>query len=351
MGAGSDLDRMLEFAQEALALTPVLILGSGASAAHGVPGMWPLATALNAAPGVSAPTAEEAGQWSAFKAELAGGKDLEAALGAVRLTDRQTAYVADVTRAFLLDHDEAVFKKVVSDRRALPLSRLYQHLFRSTHRIIDVITPNYDRLAEYAADAAGVIHFTGFTSGYLQTRTQAHAPRPTGGDGGRVVNIWKVHGSLDWFEDVDHQIIGVRGCRGTPDGFTPLMITPGIDKYRLAHLEPFRTIFGCSDAALEKARSYLCVGYGFNDQHLQTKLVERCDVDAVPIIVVTKNLSDTTKAFLRGGRCRKYLALEEGHCGVGTCAYTHLDPDGVHLASQTVWPLTSFLDFVLGADT
>ena len=127
-----------------------------------------------------------------------------------------------------------------------------------------------------------------------------------------MVNIWKVHGSLDWFEDVDHQIIGVRGCRGTPDGFTPLMITPGIDKHRLAHLEPFRTIFGCSDAALEKARSYLCVGYGFNDQHLQTKLVERCEVDAVAIIVVTKNLSDTTKAFVRGGRCRKYLALEEG---------------------------------------
>lgn len=159
-----------------------------------------------------------------------------------------------------------------------------------------------------------------------------------------------MHGSLDWFEDADHQIIGVRGCRETPAGYVPLMITPGIDKYRLAHLEPFRTIFTCSDAALERARAYFCVGYGFNDQHLQTKLVERCDVDSVPIIVITKCLSETTKAFLRGGRCRKYLALEEGDGGVGTRAYTHLQPAGVSFPDQTIWPLANFLDSALGAD-
>lgn len=350
MNMGSDLDRILEFAQEALSYAPVLILGSGASAAHGVPGMWPLATALNASPGVDLPNGEEAAQWVAFKRELAQGTDLEAALGAVRLTDRQTAYVADTTRMFLLPYDEAVFQNVIADRRILPLSRLYKHLFTSTQRTIDVITPNYDRLAEYAADVAGVVHFTGFTSGYLQTRTQPQAPRPTGGDGGRVVNIWKVHGSLDWFLSPEQQIIGVRGCRETPVGYAPLMITPGIDKYRIAHLEPFRTIFTCSDVALEKARSYLCIGYGFNDQHLQTKLIERCDVDSVPIIVITKNLSETTKAFLRGGRCRKYLALEEGEDGVGTYAYTHLQPDGVHFATQVIWPLSSFLDLTLGAE-
>lgn len=349
MSTGSDLDQMLEFAQEALSLAPVLILGSGASAAHGVPGMWLLAEQLGRLPGVEAPSDDEAIQWNAFHSELRRGVDLESALGAVRLTDRQTGYVADATRSFLLPYDERVFGTMLSDRRCLPLARFYRHLFSSTHRTVDVITPNYDRLAEYAADAAGVIHFSGFTSGYLQTRTQAQAPRPTG-DSGRVVNVWKVHGSLDWFEDADHQIIGVRGCRETPAGYVPLMITPGIDKYRLSHLEPFRTIFSCSDAALERARSYFCVGYGFNDQHLQTKLVERCDVDSVPIIVITKSLSDTTKAFLRGGRCRRYLALEEGDGGVGSRAYTHYQPAGIDLPAQTIWPLANFLDLTLGAD-
>ncbi|WP_271608593.1 hypothetical protein [Bradyrhizobium sp. CCBAU 21359] len=86
----------------------------------------------------------------------------------------------------------------------------------------------------------------------------------------RTVAVWKVHGSLDWFQDSAGQIIGVRGMPEVPAGYSPLMITPGIDKYRLTHGEPFRTILGCSDAALENARAYFCVGYGFNDEHLQT---------------------------------------------------------------------------------
>jgi hypothetical protein len=348
MAIQTDLDDVLEFAQEALALAPVIILGSGASAAHGVPGMWPLATHLKNGPGVPAPSSDECTQWTAFIAQLDADIDLEAALGAVRLSDRQTAYVANETRTFLLPYDEAVFSQILTDRRALPLSRLYRHFFSSVHRTIDVITPNYDRLAEYAADAAGFAHQSGFTAGYLQTRLPTHVPKVSGGnDTARTVCVWKVHGSLDWFENAQHQIIGVRGCRETPAGFAPLMITPGIDKYRLAHMEPFRTIFTCSDAALEKARSYLCIGYGFNDAHLQTKLIERCESDAVPIIVITKTLSEPAKAFLNGGRCRKYLALEE--CDSGTRAYLHTKPAGVELVGQRIWAMPDFLDLTLGA--
>lgn len=350
MTTACELDRIMKFAQDALSQDTVVILGSGASAAHRVPGMWPLAEQLKTLPGVPDPDAGESEQWDGFKRRLDEGIDLEAALGAVRMTVRQTGYVADATRAFLLPHDEAVFGQMIADRRVLPLSRLYRHLFNSTRRSIDVVTPNYDRLAEYAADAAGVLHFTGFTTGYLQTRTQAQAPRPSTGDGGRIVNIWKVHGSLDWFESPEHQIIGVRGCRETPTGYVPLMITPGIDKYRLAHLEPFRTIFTCSDAALERARSYLCVGYGFNDPHLQTKLVERCDHASVPIVVITKDLSDTTKEFLRSGRCRRYLAIEDNGSN-GTRFFTHTEPDGIEVGDRQFWPMGGFLDFVLGADT
>ena len=329
-------------------LAPVIILGSGASAAHAIPGMWPLADHLLMLAGVADPDATEEAEWESFKQKLRDGIDLETALGAVRLTQRQTSSVAVETRSFLLPSDEAVFTKVLSDRRYLPLARLYRYLFTSTHRQVDVVTPNYDRIAEYAADAAGYAHFSGFTSGYLQVRTPGHAPRPSNAaDAVRTVCVWKVHGSLDWFEG-GSQIIGVRGVRETPDGFTPLMITPGIDKYRLAHLEPFRTIFSCSDSALERARAYFCVGYGFNDQHLQTKMVERCDVDSIPIVVITKTLSAPAKEFLGGGRCRKYLAIEDRPGG--SRAYTNAYPDGIELPGPPIWTLPDFLDFTLGAD-
>lgn len=348
MAKPTPADDVLTLAQEVLALAPVIILGSGASAAHAIPGMWPLAEHLNALPGVRDADAAEVKGWADFRSRLAAGDDLETALGAVRLSARQTAYVAVETRSFLLPSDEVVFKQVLSDRRYLPLARLYRYLFTSTQRTIDVITPNYDRIAEYAADAAGYAHFSGFTTGYLQVRLPGHAPRPSQGpDGQRTVCVWKVHGSLDWFEG-GGQIVGVRALRDAPEGYTPLMITPGIDKYRLAHREPFRTIFTCSDAALERARAYLCVGYGFNDQHLQEKMVERCEANSIPIIVLTKTLSEPAKQFLGGGRCRKYLALEE--CAGGSRAYSNAYPAGIELPGPPVWTLPSFLDFTLGAD-
>jgi len=342
------LEEVLMFAQDAMRLAPVIILGSGASAAHAIPGMWPLAEYLLTLAGVTDPDSAEEAEWAAFKNKLTNDIDLETALGAVRLTQRQTAYIAIQTRSFLLPSDEAVFTKILTDRRYLPLARLYRYLFTSTQRQVDVVTPNYDRIAGYAADAAGYAHFCGFTSGYLQVRTPGHSLRPSNAvDATRTVCVWKVHGSLDWFE-AGSQIIGVRGMRETPAGFTPLMITPGIDKYRLAHLEPFRTIFTCSDSALERARAYFCVGYGFNDQHLQTKMVERCEVDSTPIVVITKALSEPAKQFLNGGRCRKYLAIEE--CPGGSRAYTNAYPAGIELSGAPIWALPDFLDFTLGAD-
>ncbi|WOH80355.1 SIR2 family protein [Bradyrhizobium sp. BEA-2-5] len=268
------------------------------------------------------------------------------ALQAVRPSERQTTFIAGLTREFLLPSDLAVLASVLADRDALPLTRLYRHLFDSTHTTLHVVTPNYDRLAEYAADAADVSTFTGFNYGYLQTRARDANTRVTvNGRQSRTVAVWKVHGSLDWFQHAANQIVGVRSALIVPAKYTPLMITPGIDKYRLTHGEPFRTILSCSDKALDNARSYFCVGYGFNDEHVQTKLVERCDRDSVPLVVVTKELTPSAKAFLTGGRCRRYLAVEEGPAGAR--AYMHHAPTGFDL-DKPIWRLEHFLDHIIG---
>lgn len=350
MAAKTAWEIALEFAQSALNAAPVIILGSGASAAHGVPGMGPLADHLGAAAEPTMWTADERVEWNKFLTQLKAGKDLETALQAVRPTERQTQYIASLTRLFLMPSDLNALNELLADRRALPLSRLFKHAFTSTHRIIHVVTPNYDRLAEYAADAAEFGAFTGFSHGYLQTRAkQVDAQVAMKGEATRTVCIWKVHGSLDWFQDSQNQIIGIRNGLEAPTGYQPLMITPGIDKYRLTHGEPFRTILACCDKALEGARAYFCVGYGFNDEHVQTKLVERCDRDSVPLLVITKQLTLTARAFLSGGRCRRYLALEESASGVR--AYTHTDPSGFDVPGDAIWKLDRFLDTAIGADT
>lgn len=341
------LELIQEFSQNVLAMAPAIVLGSGFSAAHGVPGMLHLGQHLRASPPDATWEIEETAQWEIFCELIDTGVDLEAALEKARLNKRQTAKVVEATRSYLLPRDLDAFNALLTDRRAFPLTRLYQHIFNSTHRTVEVVTTNYDRLAEYAADAGGFSHFTGFDYGHMQTRARDPATRVHyGRDVSRTVCVWKVHGSLDWFQDDFGQIIGARACQKTPLGYSPVMVTPGIDKYRLTHGEPFRTIFGCSDLALERARAYLCVGYGFNDEHVQPKLIERCETTTARLLVLTKELTPTTKEFLARGRCRKYLALEE--CAGGTRAYTSTTPHGVEIPGHALWRLPDFLDCMIG---
>jgi len=310
--------------------------------------MGPLAVHLIATVPVTT-TPEEIAQWQAFKLEL-GTHDLEAALTKVTFSEALTRHVVSSSREFLIPKDIEVFEKLLHDRRVLPLSRLFRYFFVSTHKDVHVITPNYDRIAEYAADASEFSHFTGFSYGYLNTRSRDSRTRiHQNGEATRTVSIWKVHGSFDWFKNAAGQIVSLPSCRDTPADYMPVMITPGVEKYRLAYEEPFRTIMASSDNALEKARSYFCVGFGFNDQHLQTKLIERCEAASLPIVVITMELSPAAKAFLTSGRCRKFLALERSP--TGTRMFSHTDPTGTDIPGQDIWQLDKFLDMAIGADT
>jgi len=124
------------------------------------------------------------------------------------------------------------------------------------------------------------------------------------------------------------------------------MVTPGLEKYRLTYTEPFRTVMQCSEAALDSARAYLCIGYGFNDEHVQAKLVARCETHDVPLLIVTQELTNGSRRFLQNGRCRKYLALERS--GYRTRAYSHNCPEGMEFERADLWQLKGFLDFTLG---
>lgn len=333
-----------ELAQECISKTPVLILGCGASAAFGIPGMAGLKDHLL---GVSPPdTAIDADKsaWQTF-IEALQNVDLETALNDIRLSEAMTQLVVEKTWDFLVPSDLAIFAKMVGNRKLFPLTSLYTHLFQSTASDIHVVTPNYDRIAEYAADAGGLCHYTGFSYGYLRDRATEHAPRiHLGKLPARVVNVWKVHGSFDWFRDRDGIVMALPVTGTRPVGLEPVIVTPGIEKYRLTHDEPFLSIKQGADSAIQSSGAYLCIGYGFNDSHIQTKLVERCRVDTVPLVLLTKAISTAAHTFLKSGKCRHYLALEE--FGGGSKMYTAEHPDGVELKDKPLWKLEQFLTMI-----
>ena len=280
--------------------------------------------------------------WNDFLEQLRI-KDLESALQAVKLSDRLSDHVVEQTWERTAAADARLFERTLGDENLLPLVRLYRHLFSSTNRTLSVVTPNYDRLAEYAADLAGFCHYTGFSYGYLRRRQSGkRLSIVQGSRQARTVDIWKVHGCLDWFMDTDGQVVAVTSARSIPSGYRPAIVTPGIEKYERTHLEPFRSILAGADAALARATAYFCVGFGFNDAHIQPKLLERWRNGNAFLVILTKELSKSAKHMLSTANSREYLALEEADSG--TKMWSHHFPRGVELDDTSLWRLPDFLD-------
>lgn len=330
--------------QDCIGKLPVIVLGSGASAAHGIPGMDPLGKHLAASTlPASCDTGPHVEGWREFLGKVQK-MDLESALTGVNVTPEVVKHIVHTTWNLINAADLRIFEQVVGNRRLLPLAQLFQHLLRSTATDVQVVTPNYDRIAEYAAEAAGYCSYTGFTFGTFGVRA-VDVPRVwVGKRQARTVNVWKVHGSLGWFSGEDGSIVALPPMVDVPIGFTPVIVTPGTEKYRRTHEEPFRSAMHSADDVVARANAFLCIGYGFNDDHLQPLMLERCTRPEVPLVLITKAISETAHNFLKSGRCTRYVALEESPNG--TRMFSHEVPDGVELAGQSYWRLDQFLPLV-----
>ena len=332
----------IEEGQKCLKCSPVIVLGSGASVPFGLPSMNALAHCLSHSTLNFEATVSENKLWAQFLADLQR-KDLETVLSSLKLTDRLSDHIINTTWSFVRCEDDKVLQKIILGDCCLPLTRLYQHLFRSTVRTLSVVTPNYDRLAEYAADVADCCHYTGFSYGYIRKRQSGgRLSIQKGARTARVVDIWKVHGCLDWFIDESGQSIAITSAKDVPLRYHPAIVTPGIEKYERTHLEPFRTILSGADDALSRASAYLCVGFGFNDLHIQPKLMERWKSNEAILVILTKTVSESAKRMLAGANGQRFLALEESTNG--TQMWSHQFPEGIELEGVNLWKLTEFLD-------
>ena len=332
---------VVKLGQKCLEQVPVVVLGSGASAQYGIGGMAALQDYLlkHVTPTGSA----ETDSWSKFTEELKKTKDLEAALHAVSLPAALESRVIHATRKMVLEGDLLVQQRMADGKADFALSSLIKYLFRSTHREIQIVTTNYDRLAEYACDAACIPHFTGFLGGYYRSY-QSSAP-PRGAFGNAVADILKVHGSLDWFMNPEQTVVSLSDSVTIPHDFAPVMVTPGTGKYAVTHDEPFRTIITRSDNAFAHARAILCVGYGFNDRHIQPKLMNRIVKEKVPLVILARSLTPKTREFVKQCKHQHFVALENS--GTGSKAYTCDFPDGVDV-KEPLWEFGTFLDKTIG---
>jgi hypothetical protein len=274
--------------------------------------------------------------------------DLEQALSKAQLPENLERSVIRVAWQKVHDDDHAMFQSIVARKSVPHLEKLFRHLFDSTKRHVHVVTTNYDRLVEYSANAAGYGFTNAFSDGYVGTRaveepSRACRYRCSHPERTRVVHVWKVHGSVDWFSDVDGRVMCLPSATADTLALDPVIVTPGTSKYQKTHAEPFRTVIGEADRALGSAPSFLCVGYGFNDAHIHPKLTERVQNYNKPLIVLARALTPAAKSTL-SKLSASYLAIEEGSMATQSRVYTASAPAGEEVPEANLWELGVFLD-------
>lgn len=110
------------------------------------------------------------------------------------------------------------------------------------------------------------------------------------------VNIYKIHGSLDWFIDNNGEMRSYPNLTYIPNEMKPCIITPGTNKYERALEDPHRTLISSVDGLFKDASGYMCISYGFNDKHIQPNLLKMAIERKKKILIVTKDLTEKIKS-------------------------------------------------------
>lgn len=338
----ADFDEIIEKCQKYLENNPTIILGSGFSIPYGLPSMQRLSEEIK---NNLTDNYKGDSSWESFVQDLDENGNLESALHKVHLNPNMYRDIINVTWEMINKLDSDLFSKFLEnyeDYILEGLPYLFDKILQSHPRNINVVTPNYDRIVEYSADIVGAKVWTGFEGEYIKTFDDNDF-RTNEKSSDKTITLCKVHGSLDWFKtDANHQLISIPNSRRIVKGFDPVIVTPGLNKYQMTHNEPFRTIIQTSDTILDAANAYLCVGYGFNDDHLQPKLLKQIQRNNKPIIVVTKTLSDKGKEVIK--KTDKHIVFEEENEGYTRITYKN----ETYIEKGKYWQLNDFVNLWLG---
>lgn len=296
-----DHDALVRFIQDHFTDGLVLVVGSGLSAAEGVPGMPALAAHLTAnAHTLAGP---DASLWGSIKKALDANEGLEAALLKYAPSGTLEDWIVKHTCELLLPKEREIMAAVIAGTRTLRLTAILSKILKPKTGL-PILTPNYDRLIELGCEMAGfhvdttaVGHYAGHfdhdrscmgscrgINTSAKVTVLEHFPRAV---------VLKPHGSLDWYKTSG----APRRC-SLDIGGDRLIITPGLNKYRAGYNAPFDKHRDLANDHIKRAARLLVVGYGFNDDHLQTHLEQKIR-DGTPTLILALAVSDKAKGLAR----------------------------------------------------
>ena len=292
-------DRLFKSIQYIVNDNPVLVIGCGASMNYGIPGMWDLAMAIKADFAKTPPFSEESKNCvNKLIRKLDAEMGLEDAMLSLKCTEEVENRILKIVWNQIKPKDNDVFVDIVQSRNRLPLADLLTHLiYNRANAGVDVVTTNYDCLIEYAASQTDAYVNCGCSQSCIgqfigfDYKNQLAKLKDYEG----CVNIYKIHGSLDWFVDNNGKMHSYPNLTYIPNEMKPCIITPGTNKYERALEDPHRSLISSVDGLFKEASGYMCIGYGFNDKHIQPNLLKMAIDRKKRILIVTKDLTEKIK--------------------------------------------------------
>lgn len=203
---------------------------------------------------------------------------------------RCNSLTSTVAAAQLSDHRE-LFRRLLLRPSTLPRAKIF--------------TLNYDLFIEMALDELGVTYFDGFVGTIRrELRTESYhydlyfpgettEGRVTRVD--RVLQLYKMHGSLNWRRRDDGYRLDVVVDHRIPEerDFGDVMVYPSPLKLAEMHGYPYSEMFRHFSSQIHQPQSVLfTMGYSFADDHVNRIIYQALTIPSFSLVIVLPTISE-----------------------------------------------------------
>lgn len=339
-----DMDNLKKNIQSFFDQGTVTIAGSGLSCAEGISGMKELSEKLMEDVPNKLST-EDMEYWRNIEETLNNGTDLESTLQQNKATNNIEKAIIESAYELISSEDISIFKEIIEKSRTLRFSE-YLSCFNVDLYNLVVITTNYDLLIEYACEIKGLVYSDSYYGKIISKYSPENAEKEMlkGIKRGKkpmnhykpYIKIYKPHGSINW-----KLINGKLNKINYVDCGIPCIITPGSNKYEKGYEEPFDYHIGKMGQEIDNAKRLIFIGYGFNDNHLETHLNKPENISK-PKLIVTKTLYGNAKKIVDNSP--NTIAIEEMKINDKSCGTRiYFEKQIYEIKDKKIWDIAELL--------